>query len=335
VPIVDGRGHMPPGLLEEIHFARAYAAHLERLQAVYGFEVAVVDYPVLAGEDMSEVLGPDADRALTSPRWALVYWDDVALVYVTREGPHARLAARDGYRHVKPANGPSHVRRLLADKRLAPAVEAELRRALAVQPSSIASLLLGVAAAERGAFDEALAALGRVGEGPWRLEAWQGLGLAYWGKGDMARAVGWLRRVADHDATAGVLYNVGAAYAAAGDDRAAARYLERARLADPGFTPVYPALIEAYRRLGDREGELALGPDFLEAVTRERVDVLLRRGSTLLRAGQSGRRGDVSRAPAVRSGEPRARPAVTRLGRRPPTVATGRAVSGLGHPARC
>ena len=44
-------------------------------------------------------------RALTSPDWALVYWDDVALVYLRRGGSHTAVIERDGYRLVKPANG--------------------------------------------------------------------------------------------------------------------------------------------------------------------------------------------------------------------------------------
>src|SRR5437667_69872 len=47
--IIDGRGYVPPGLKEEIHFARAYPDHLARLGAAYGFQAAVMDYPVYSG----------------------------------------------------------------------------------------------------------------------------------------------------------------------------------------------------------------------------------------------------------------------------------------------
>jgi hypothetical protein len=43
VPILDGRGHVAPSLLQEIHFARAYPQHLARLQARFGLEVAIMD----------------------------------------------------------------------------------------------------------------------------------------------------------------------------------------------------------------------------------------------------------------------------------------------------
>ena len=105
MPILDGRGHVAPSLLEEIHFARAYPQHLARLQARFDLEVAVMDYPTYSGDAVADVLGPDADAALASPHWALVYWDDVALVYLRRGGLHAAVIARDEYRHVKPANG--------------------------------------------------------------------------------------------------------------------------------------------------------------------------------------------------------------------------------------
>jgi len=76
VPILDGRGHVTANLLEEIHFARAHPEHLERLRARFGLDAAVMDYPTYSGDAFEDVLGPDTDRALTSPDWALVYWDD-------------------------------------------------------------------------------------------------------------------------------------------------------------------------------------------------------------------------------------------------------------------
>ena len=58
--IIDGRGYVPRGLKEEIHFARAYPEHLARLQSAYGFEAAVMDYPLYSGRE------PPARRRLGS-----------------------------------------------------------------------------------------------------------------------------------------------------------------------------------------------------------------------------------------------------------------------------
>jgi tetratricopeptide (TPR) repeat protein len=269
MPIIDGRGLVPRSLLEEIHFARAYPAHLERLQARFGLEVAVMDYPSYSGDAVEDVLGPDADAALAAPAWALVYWDDVALVYLRRGGPHAAVIARDEYRHVKPANGAAGILRTLEDPAWADAARAELRRNVAETGSSIGRLLLGHAALDP---DQAIAAFAGVDDPVHRFEADQATARAYWRKKDFARATEFYERALARASTASILYNVGQVRIEAGDDRSAVRYLDRARRADPGLAHVYHALIAAYQRLGDEASARELGPSFLQAATRARVD---------------------------------------------------------------
>jgi tetratricopeptide (TPR) repeat protein len=268
VPIVDGRGQLTPSLLEEVHFARAYPRHLQELQARFGFEVAVMDYPTYSGDSVAEVLGPDADAALASPQWALVYWDDVALVYLRRGGPHAALIARDEYRLVKPANGAAGIARLLADPTRAEAARAELARHVAETRSSLGFLLQGHAAADP---DQAIAAFARVQDPARRFEADQATAAAYWRRKDFARATEYYDRAIAREPAAAVLYNAGLVRSEAGDERGAVRYLTRAQSADPNLAPVYAALVAAYRRLGDETSARDLGPAFLQAATRARV----------------------------------------------------------------
>src|SRR5262245_8389855 len=128
--IIDGRGYVPPGLREEIHFARAYPDHLARLESAYGFDAAVLDYPTYSGEGL-ENLAPDADWSLTAPGWALVYWDDFALVYLKRSPRWDAVIARDDNRRVHPANGLPAFWRSLADKSAVPEIQAELERNVA------------------------------------------------------------------------------------------------------------------------------------------------------------------------------------------------------------
>src|SRR6185295_2336252 len=158
-PIVDGRGHADGGLLEEIHFARVYPQHLERLRARYGLRAAVMDYPSYSGARVEDVLGPDADAALASPDWALVYWDDVALVYLPRRGSHTATIERDEYRLVKPANGAAGIARLIEDPARAAQARAELARHVRETGSSLGWLLSGYAAPDP---DAAIAAFERV-----------------------------------------------------------------------------------------------------------------------------------------------------------------------------
>jgi tetratricopeptide (TPR) repeat protein len=282
-PIIDGRGIAGPGLLEEMHFARVYPQHLERLRAAYDLQAAVMDYPSYSGDPVEEALGPDADAALTSPDWALVYWDDVALVYLPRQGRHAGVVERDEYRQVKPANGVAGVGRLLADPHRAAAVRAELQRNVAATGSALGLLLLAHATPDP---DAAIALLAGVRDPLRRFEADQGIALAYWRKKDVARALAHFERALAVEAAPSVLYNAGLMLAEAGDDRRAVGYLARAQRADPSLAAVYPALIAAYRRLGDEASARDLGPAFLTAATRARVTQHLRQARRRLAAGQ-------------------------------------------------
>jgi len=101
--LVDGRGYLPPGVIEEMAFARVYPAHLARLREMYGFDVALLSYPRYSGHRIEDVIGADADQGLTSPDWALVYWDDLALVYLRRTAHLAAIIERDAYRYVRPS----------------------------------------------------------------------------------------------------------------------------------------------------------------------------------------------------------------------------------------
>ena len=283
VPIIDGRGHVSPSLLEEIHFARVYPRHLERLQARYGFEAAVMDYPAFSGDAPETVLGPDADVALSSPQWALVYWDDAALVYLRRDGPHAAIVVRDEYRHVKPANGPAGIQRALNDPARAAAVRAELERNVAETGSSLGWLLLGHAMADP---EQAIAAFLRVRDPGRRFQAYQAAALVAWRQKDLPRATELYGRALAMEQAAPVLYNAGLVRVDAGDDREAVRYLARAQRADPYLTPVYPALTAAYKRLGDEASARELGSAFLAAATRTRVGEQVAEAQRSLAAGR-------------------------------------------------
>jgi tetratricopeptide (TPR) repeat protein len=283
VPIIDGRGQVSPSLLEEIHFARVYPRHLERLHAAYGFEAAVVDYPTYSGDAVEDVLGPDADAALASPDWALVYWDDVALVYLRRGGPHAAIVARDEYRHVKPANGPAGVERALADPARAAAMRAELERNVRETSSSIGWLLLGHATPDP---EQAIAAFLRVRDPERRFPAYQAAARAAWRQNDYRRATELYDRALAMEPAAVVLYNAGLVRVDAHDDREAVRYLSRAQRTDPNLAAVYPALIAAYRRLGDEPSARDLGPAFLAAATHARVGEQVAEAQRLLAAGK-------------------------------------------------
>lgn len=282
VAIIDGRGYVPQGLQEEIHFARAYPEHLERLQSTYGFDVAVMDYPVYSGATPS----PDIDLALTSPGWALVYWDDFALVYLRRSPRWAAVIARDEYRSIRPANGLPALWRSLADKAVVPEIRAELERNIAQTGSARGRTFLGFALLQEGKADQALETFARVREPERRLDVLQGQALAWQQMGDRARAIDAYERAIGIQEDALTLYGLGAALLEAGRTRDAIRPLERARQKDPGLVPLYPLLVDAYRRAGEpeREGEIVQAMN--AAVRRAQAADRARRGLVLNRGGR-------------------------------------------------
>ena len=284
-PIIDGRGWVPHDLIEEIHFARVYPAHLSRLQRAYGFEAAVMDYATFAGAPLDDVL-PGADAALNSPEWALVYWDDVALVYVRRTGSLAAVAARDEYRFLRPANGAAALSRALVAGAPADAVAGEIARNARETGSALGRTLSGALALHRRQWDIALERFASVHDGPGRISALQGAALAAGGKGDFIGALVVYDRLLAEIDDATVSYHAGVVALAAGRNRAAIRYLERARRRDPALADVYPQLLEAYRRQGDADAVRDVMAAYPGAQRRAQARDHAARGHALLRERQ-------------------------------------------------
>lgn len=274
-PIIDGRGYVDPELLWDIGFARQNGERLTLLRDRYAFDVAVVAYP-----PRDQVEG-DAFR---EGGWALVYWDDVALVYARRSPRMAALIERDEYRIVNPAGGIDSLLPQLAGG--AGAVESEIRRNIEQTRSNLGYALLGFVRLQARAYDEAIEAFHRVHGYSAVVDAAQGLALAHWQRGDIAAAADHYRRIVQAYPTPVMLYNLGLALIHLGKDREAIGYLERARRQDQQYAPLYPVLMHAYRRLGQagREAELARG--HASALTLGQAESHVRRARQLSREGK-------------------------------------------------
>lgn len=101
--------------------------------------------------------------AAHADRWALVYWDDAAALYLKRVPKFERLVARE-YRVLRPfaVPAPSALERLALDDAQRAGVEREIARALSQNDeSSIAWYLRGRLAQERGRPTDAYSALAR------------------------------------------------------------------------------------------------------------------------------------------------------------------------------
>jgi Flp pilus assembly protein TadD len=278
--IIDGRGYVPPGLLETIYFAATNPDLLERLYAKYGFDVVVVTHP---GIPSDSAVAPDA---AISSHWALVYWDDVAAVYLRRSERLARIIGRDEYRYVNPANGVPHLRFALADNGKFRAIEAELRRNVAETGSSIGHALLGFAHLQVRDYDKAIEAFHHARGYSSAWHASQGLALAHWQKGDLSRAIDYYKTLASLSEDPIFLYNIGLALVQTGNDREAVSYLERARARDHQFLAIYPLLISVYSRLGDSQRERELSAAHSNALTLARATEHLRKAEDLHRKGR-------------------------------------------------
>src|SRR5262245_2581717 len=102
------------------------------LEERYRFDYALVSRRYLSRYGLLDLL--DADR-----RWALVFVDDVAALYVRREGPLAAVADTFGYR-VLPggtARMPALLRAAAADTVTRAALETELTRQAAQSPMNL------------------------------------------------------------------------------------------------------------------------------------------------------------------------------------------------------
>ncbi len=278
--IIDGRGHLPPRLLAAIDLAPTNPELLDQLQDQHGFDVVIIPYPLIIG-DVSNV------NALPSgPRWALVYWDDVALVYLRRSPDIAAIIERDQYRALKPAYGVGYLRQQLADPKALPALMAETRRNVTATGSSLGYTFLGFALLQAGDPDRAIEAFGRVHGYSTVWDAQQGLAFAYWQKGDLAGAIARYRHVLNYFDDPLLRFNLGLALAKSGNDQEAVEHLERARGTAPWLIAVYPVLIDAYRRLGEANRQPELHAAYELARTRARAAQHVGNALRLERGGQ-------------------------------------------------
>ncbi len=145
---LDDRNEIHEPLLAEIHSIlgssdpRAWQAMLDR----YGVEVALLRYnpPFTVLRPDGRTVGRRGFSALWFPdeRWALVYWDDIAMVLVDRATADPALLERFAYRVIRPDDADELRARIAADPAFALVAAAELARKLAEQPDCERALAL-------------------------------------------------------------------------------------------------------------------------------------------------------------------------------------------------
>jgi hypothetical protein len=145
---LDDRNEIHEPLLGEIYglFERSDQAGWRRMLERYGVTVAVLRY-----NQSFEVVSPDGQSlgrrgfsALWFPAssWALVFFDDTAMVLVERAAASAELLARHEYLLLRPDDFEHLSRRLRDEPEIRGPVASELARALADQPDNERALAL-------------------------------------------------------------------------------------------------------------------------------------------------------------------------------------------------
>lgn len=251
VPVVDGRGTKAE-LLESLSTAFASSTVLERLRGRFGFETILVGYPDI--EPGTEGVMSGVDRALSSRKgWSLVFWDDVALVYLRTAGPYAATVDAQAYRRVLPANPVDDLLASLRDPDGARELVEELERNVRETGSARGRILLGIALNELGRPAESLAVLAERGRGDFdgfRFQRFTTLGNAQLRLGRKEEALASFESALSVRRTAGLHASVARIEAERGDLRAAVRQLEKAIELNPGLDSAWASLVELLRRSG-------------------------------------------------------------------------------------
>ena len=249
IPFIDGRGYLAPDLIENVVSLR----HLDEIAKNYGIEASLYRYPALAVDNITNY---DVGLPLSQSEWALVYWDDISLVYLKRDGKYDSIIHQDEYHFVKPANGTKAIELLAKEiKQREPLID-ELQRNIKLTGSSRAYLLLSYVYLSIGNYQQAIEILQRVKDKRFIGIATTGLGRCYEQLGDTLQAIKWFEVSLKHTESfnrrgnSNSHYHIGFLLLKIGDASTAVGHLKKAIELDKYNYEAYSRLAEAYRKLG-------------------------------------------------------------------------------------
>lgn len=248
----DGRNEVFVDLFREVD-----QTDIDRLAERYDLGYALVEYP--SDRDVREVDIPVdiTDQLLTNPHWSLLYFDDVARLYV-RDRPenHALVEAR-AYRLLRPGWSDFTYLQRHAAGPTAAALEAEARRAVGEAPdAALPRMHLVEFLRLSGRVDEALAELDAIAsDDPFVLSRRGALLL-------QAGRVGAAREALEAAAAAlpenaAIWSNLGLARMKGLDPAGAAEAFRAAIARDPDLVEARRNLAMALRQAGDIDGAAA------------------------------------------------------------------------------
>ncbi len=153
---IDPRGRVPADILAKQYSVRHVPEVFDALDAEYGFDAVLVNY----SEVVENVASRDERFGYTfyNPRWELVYWDDVSLLFLKKGGRYDDVVRAYAYQQVRPDHTPIPAA-TLDPGRLSRAF-AEVERNIKETGSSwVNSLYLGALYNGSGDFNRAVAVL--------------------------------------------------------------------------------------------------------------------------------------------------------------------------------
>jgi tetratricopeptide (TPR) repeat protein len=261
-PFIDGRAYIETELLEKIDVVATDELVLDELYQKYGFESILIGYPVFDIKISNQVFSAE-DVAISHPDWALVYWDDLSLLYLKRGGEYDSVIREDEYRVIKPANAIydfSRITRKLRYENYRPTIIKELERNTEETGSSIGHMLLGMTHIEEGRYREGIDALMKVRTTTFKNllpKAYSSIAVGYDRLGDFNEALKYLKKsLAISKPSALVYYQLGTEYMKTGDNESALKYLKKAVNMNRNLSSIYPLLIGLYQELGMKEDEV-------------------------------------------------------------------------------
>lgn len=246
---IDPRGYMEAELLEKTGRAPGNPLVFGELANRYGFESCLISYPAVSKADV-ETTGNQL--LFQNAGWALVYWDDVSLVYLKKGGKYDSVVRQDEYRFVNPAGGTLGLKFVITDPLMREGTIRELERNIRETGSSKAYEYLGHIFGEMRRYDEAVALLKKALDSRYanRHSIYYELAFAYYGLGRTAESIECCQKSLASGEDANGLYLLSMAYIQRGDYARAVKHLERASALEPARQDFYPILMDTYARLG-------------------------------------------------------------------------------------
>lgn len=238
---VDGRAEVYDREFQEAFIRAAYIRLWFKALDRYDINYAIIAYSSLETDSFAELISND-------PNWVLIYWDDVARIYVRNNLRNSAIIDSFGHRVITNPFKFSHdsLKRAVING-LAYNLETELKTDIESNPKNArAHYWLGLLFYETGRKDDAV----RTWEDSARIkpdaDTYSSIGNVFAEKGLYTKAIEYYgKAIETNKSFALAYYNLGSAYEAIGDGKEAAGYYKKfIKYAGPEYADVVKGLKE-------------------------------------------------------------------------------------------